>query len=287
MRVDRALLGPRGDETRLPFRIVRPVLVCALAGLLVVAGCGGGDDDDTAPHQTTPTVEELAGNAFTSTSSTGYQFVPGTRLELGFPDVGTLDADAGCNSFFGDYRIEGGTLVVGELGATLIGCPPELQQQDEWLSAFLDAGPAVTLDGNTLTLTGVGTTVVLQDRAAAAPDVPLEDTRWIVDTVSTADTVEELPQDTTAYVELVDGTVRGSTGCSDFTGPATVGADTIDFGALEITERACPDQDLAGPAVEAQVLAVLSGQVAYEINGERATLTHGSGRALGLRADTG
>jgi len=217
---------------------------------------------------------------YASTEVTGYELVANTRLEIGFPDPSKITARAGCNSFFGDYRIEDDVLVIGELGGTLIGCPPELQDQDDWMAGFLDSRPSIALDGDILILAGPDATAVLQDREVAEPDVGLEGTRWIVDSVITADAVSNVPQDVGAYLELSEGTVTGNGGCNTLNGTATVGEDTITFGPLATTRLTCPDQSL-----EHEVLAVLSGEVAYEVDGNRVTLSNASGRGLGLRAD--
>jgi heat shock protein HslJ len=259
---------------------VRPVTVWLLAGALaLVSGCGG-DDDGAASPERAPTADALAGTTFVSTEAEGYEFVDGTALTLGFPEAGKLTAASGCNSYFGDFRIESGVLTVGQLGGTLIGCPPELQRQDEWVSEFLSSGPRIALAGDTLTLTGSDATITLVDRKVVEPDVALEGTRWNVESLVTVDAVSSVPVGQAAFLEFADGQVTGDAGCNRLNGIATVGADTITFGPIATTRRACPDAH----ALEAHVLEVLTGEVAYEIDGDRARLTHASGKGLDLRA---
>jgi heat shock protein HslJ len=167
------------------------VWLFALA-LTVLSGCGGDDDDDRAARSA-PTAAALAGTTFVSTAVTGHELVEGTTLTLGFPEMGKLTAAAGCNSYFGDFDVTDGKLDVGQLGGTLIGCPPELQQQDEWMAAFLGSEPEIALDGDTLTLTGTDTTIILVDRAVAEPDVALEGVRWDVESLVTVDAVSSVP----------------------------------------------------------------------------------------------
>jgi heat shock protein HslJ len=144
------------------------VWLFALA-LTVLSGCGG-DDDDRAGGSV-PTAAALAGTTYVSTEVTGHDLVEGRALTLGFPEAGKLTAAAGCNSYFGDFGVTDGKLDVGQLGGTLIGCPPELQEQDEWMAAFLGSEPEVALDGDTLTRDRTDTTVTLVDRTVAQPDV--------------------------------------------------------------------------------------------------------------------
>jgi heat shock protein HslJ len=261
---------------------VRTVTVWLLAGALAfVSGCGGDEDDDdgAASPARAPTAEALAGTTFVSTEVDGDEFVEGTTLTLGFPEAGRITAEAGCNSYFGDFRVAAGALVVGQLGGTLIGCPAELQQQDEWVAAFLASEPKITLAGDTLTLTGADATITLVDREVVEPDVPLEGTRWEVESLVTLDAVSSVPVGQAAFLEFADGQVSGNAGCNQLHGAATIGEDTITFGPIATTRRACPD----ATALEAHVLEVLTGEVAYEIDGDQARLTHASGKGLECR----
>ena len=171
VRVDGGLLGRIAAARGYRLARMRTVTVWLFAlALTVLSGCGGDDDDDRAAGSA-PTAAALAGTTYVSTAVTGHELVEGTTLTLGFPEAGKLTAAAGCNSYFGDFDVTDGKLDVGQLGGTLIGCPPELQQQDEWMAAFLGSEPEIALDGDTLTLTGTDATIVFADRQDAEPDV--------------------------------------------------------------------------------------------------------------------
>jgi heat shock protein HslJ len=132
----------------LPF--TRAGAVVALA--LVVASCGddgsGDDDDDGA----VPQLADLSGRTFTSTSVEGWTVVDGTAVILTFDDEG-VSAIAGCNTMRGGAAITDGALAVADpMASTMMACSEELTAQDEWLQAFLTAGPTVALDAAELTL---------------------------------------------------------------------------------------------------------------------------------------
>lgn len=53
---------------------------------------------------------------------------------------------------FGTVDTSLGTLTVDSLGATRMGCPAELMEQDRWLSEFLSSKPKWSREDDTMTL---------------------------------------------------------------------------------------------------------------------------------------
>jgi heat shock protein HslJ len=139
---------------------VRGLVVLLAAG--VIGGCGGGMTDSTLRTQ-------LTGRSFVSESVDGLRLVAGTQVAVSFEDNG-VSAQAGCNSFFGAFEIDGNTLRVSMLGSTIIGCAAPLGAQDQWLSAFLLGGPTLELDDPKLVMTSGDVQVHLLDRKIAIPD---------------------------------------------------------------------------------------------------------------------
>lgn len=77
------------------------------------------------------------------------------------PDVDTaitFDADrvggtVGCNSFGGDYKVDGGQIVFGEIVSTMMACDdPRMQQEAAVFAVFVDTA-IFKMDGDTLTIT--------------------------------------------------------------------------------------------------------------------------------------
>lgn len=123
-----------------------------LAGGALLVACSGGSTD--AP--------DLAGKVFAATEVQGRELVEGSTLRLTF-DEGNLAAQAGCNTIFGAAAWDDGTLrFTGEPARTSMGCVDGLAEQDDWLAAFLTAGPSVELDGTTLTLDDGTATITLE-----------------------------------------------------------------------------------------------------------------------------
>ena len=174
----------------------------------------------------------------------------------------------------GAYAIEDGTLRLGSLFTTEMGCDPERHAQDAWLSGFLGSRPSVELADENLVLDGGGTVIRLLDREVARPDLPLVGTRWTVDALLDGETVSSIPAGLTATLEFTaDGQVHVNTGCNDGGGTFTVGEDTMRISDLVLTERAC--QPPAG-TLEAAVLAVLGGDIRYTLDDRSLTMSVGA-----------
>ena len=264
-----------------------PNAVALLAVLLVAvslaAACGGGQGPTADPGGATG--DELSGRTFLSTSVTGggqpRELVAGTRVSLWFAEDGRLVANAGCNTLSGPVRLDGGKLEFpGELSMTEMGCDAPRHAQDEWLSQLLGSGPSWRLDGDELIVASTDTELVLLDRSVAEPDKNIEGTKWLLDTIFTGETAASVPAGATAHLTFAGGRVTGSTGCNMLEGPATVSGSTITFGPLTMTRKACPD-DLA--EVERAMVAVLQGDVPFQIESDVLTLNPGAANGLGFR----
>jgi heat shock protein HslJ len=131
--------------------LVRPTAMIRILGaclILFLAACGTPGAAGAGPEPGHP----LAGRSFGSTTVTGHQLVKGTVVTLRFSRDGRLAARGGCNLLNGDFSLEGGALVVGEIMQTDMGCDPLRLAQDEWLGDFLRNRPTWRLSGRELVL---------------------------------------------------------------------------------------------------------------------------------------
>jgi heat shock protein HslJ len=102
-------------------------------------------------------------------------------------------------------------------------------------SAGASVGGAATLDGTTWNLTEIGGTAVA---AGATPTL----------------------------VFGTGGMVSGKAGCNTFSGTATIGEGTIEFGPLATTRMACVDE--ATTQLETDYLAALEGAATWSIEAD-------------------
>jgi len=235
--------------------IPRTALALLTVSAIALAACGSDDDASGSA----PTGDDLAGQAFESTDVEGYDLVDGTTIELGF-ETDTLGARAGCNSMSGGYSITDGALVVVAMASTMMACDDALTAQDQWLSEFLTSSPEIALDGDTLTLTGLETTVTL----ATVQPTPLEGTTWVVSGTVANEAVTVGLVDSEASMTITGDQAQVDTGCNTGSSTVEVTDTTITFGPLALTRMAC-DEELT--RLEASVVLVLDGEVTYEISG--------------------
>lgn len=71
-----------------------------------------------------------------------------------FEGEGRLTGHAGCNGFFGTYRLDGDALEIGPLAATRKACPEPAMSNETLLLGALEAARGFERDGTRLTLTG-------------------------------------------------------------------------------------------------------------------------------------
>ena len=195
----------------------------------------------------------MNGKTFLSTDVQGVVLVPGTRIRLTFKD-GNLSAQGGCNSMGGAYTIAGDRLTATQMFMTEMGCDEPRMQQDEWLARLL-GGATIGLVGDTLTLDDGTVRLTMVDREVASPDKPIEGTRWLLDGIVSGDAVSSVPAGVTASLRIVGGRAEVEAGCNTGGGTVAVSADTLTFGPLALTKKAC---EPAAMAVERAVTAVLS-----------------------------
>ena len=263
--------------------IPRTALTLLALSALALAACGSDDDspaaDDSLPAVgSAPTAADLTDRSFESTEVTGHELVADSTIELAFM-ADSVAARAGCNSMNGGYEIVDGTLEVGVMAATMMACDDALMDQDTWLSDFLTSSPEIALDGDTLTLTGADATVTL----SAVQPAELEDTTWNVTGIVANEAVSSLPMDAEASITITDGPAAIRTGCNNGSTSVEITDTTITFGPIAVTKMACPPELTE---LEASVLAVLDGEVTYEIAGDSLSLRNADGD-VGLELTAG
>jgi len=264
-----------------------PTLALLAVTTVVLAACSGGGaaaspsaPTGAASGGTPATTEALSGRTFLSTGIDGAELAEGSQVRLTF--VATrISASAGCNSMSGEYEVADGVLKVGMLAMTEMACEEPLMAQDTWLAGFLD-GATATLDDTTLTLAKDGTTLTLQDESILNPDQPLVGTRWVVTSTVANQGVSSVPESAQASLVFDATSVAVETGCNSGSGGYEATDDVITFGPIATTMKMCVDEGIA--ALEQSVLAVLQGEVEYEIDGNTLTLDK-DGTGLVLTAE--
>jgi heat shock protein HslJ len=191
----------------------------------------------------------------------------------------------GCNSISGDVDVTGSTLGFGSgLATTEMAClDDQVTTTADHVDNMLSGDVTWKISGDELTLTkdGAGSLVY---RATAAPTrstdpSDLTGVTWYLTTIENGSGPDGVAHTPTGRQTLrVDNDITGEAGCNGFTGKATVGDGSLDVGSLGVTEVACADS--------AEVQAVLTGKVSWEIVGDQLTITKdGVGALVYSRSD--
>lgn len=260
---------------------MRLLTTAGLAVLTCVTLAACSNSTTAAPP---PPQAALLGRAFVSTSVEGTPIPGGGPLTVEFVAPDRIVGSAGCNRATGSADFANSTVTTGPMAMTMMACPGERGASDQWLTAFLAAGPSWNLDGDTLRLSTAAATVTLLDKKVAQPDRPLVGTTWVVDTTISPQAIvtSRAIEESTPTVQFgADGTVTGSTGCNTFSGTAQIAGDTVTFGPLATTMRMC-EPDVA--EVETAVLTALSGTTTVTVDSDRMRMVNADGHGLGLHA---
>jgi heat shock protein HslJ len=78
-----------------------------------------------------------------------------------FAADGSISGGTGCNTYRGQYELDGPSISIGPLRTTRMACPPELVEQEAGILASLTAAAAFTLAPGTATLLNADGQLVL------------------------------------------------------------------------------------------------------------------------------
>ena len=108
---------------------------------MLLAGCASSP---AAP----PPLADLAGTSWRVVMVNGRQTPADGDYSMRFDSSGGVGARFGCNAMGGRYRMVGGTLTVGDLATTLMGCPEPAASFESQGSAVLSQPMQVSFTSN-------------------------------------------------------------------------------------------------------------------------------------------
>ena len=226
----------------------------------------------------------LAGRTFLSVGITENgapkALADGTRIRLDFKD-GAISANAGCNQIGGEFRLQNGLLVLGDLSQTEMGCDPDRMAQDTWLVGVLGSKPRLTLTGDQLSIDAGSVVIHLADRRVVEPDLAITGPTWTVDSTFAGESVSSVPDGAVATLVFhADGTLVVDTSCNSGGARWQAVGTGIEVRDLGLTKKACIG---ATGALESAVVGTLrAGTIAADIEADRLILRAGAG-GIGLR----
>lgn len=185
-----------------------------------------------------------------------------------------ITGSAGCNSFTGGYTIDGSTLDIGPVAATLMACLPAVAEVEQGYLAQLEAATAYAVADEVLSMSNPAGDVILT--FSAATPVPLAGTTWLATGINNGHGgVASLVQGTSVSAVFDDEeSLAGDAGCNRYGGPYVVRGDHLTIGDLATTRRACEPEVTEQ---ESQYLAALGATRTFTITRDRLELRDRSG----------
>lgn len=257
----------------------------ALAALLVlvVAGCSSSDSTGTS----VPAPDALTARGWLLAASTDLG-VPSRRVAVTADlDTGHISGNGGCNSYRGRYTVQGTKMTIGsDIASTKAQCEPGSSAVEAAYLKRLRQVKSYAIEGDTLTLFGVGDQALLVYTASAGPDAITG--QWTAISYYTGTAVQAVIPGSPPTARFDRGQVTGDSGCNNFSGPYEVTDTSILIGPFSPTLTACVDP--ARQTQEQQYLAALEHAATYRVAGNRLELQRRDGgiaAVFGKRAATG
>ncbi|HLF26931.1 MAG TPA: META domain-containing protein [Anaerolineae bacterium] len=133
--------------------------------------------------------------------------------------------------------------------------------------------------------TGAATTPTLMPtQPPSNPQPPgdtnsLANTHWMLESFGALGAETPVVEGSSVTLEFgADGQAGGSGGCNSYGGPYQVQGDTLTFGEITSTLRACEDESIMQQ--EAEYFEALRSASTFELTGGNLTIFYGDGQAL-------
>ncbi len=195
--------------------------------------------------------------------------LPGTEITIEFRD-GQLGGNAGCNSTFGAYELDGYDLTVGGVGMTEMYCgAPEgvMEQESAYLAALQSVATVQITDDQLQIANADGETVLAY---IIVEPTPLSGTYWQLTGYNNGkggfSSVLAGTEITAIFSD--DGKLTGLAGCNNYTSSYSTEGTHISIGPTAATMMMCSDPE-GIMEQESQYLAALETAGAYDIKGSQ------------------
>ena len=266
---------------------IGPVL--ALTAVLVVSACSSTGSQSgspaASPAASTAAASASAGSGLEGTLWRLTEYLGPDGSAVSVPEAisasatfanGIATGNAGCNDYTGPYTVVGDNLTFGPLAVTKKACGPAETVVETVFLAALGKVATYAVTGRSLELRTAEGKVGL--KFAATEPAGLSKTRWVATGVNNGkDAVSSVVTGTSLTAIFAEaGTVAGSGGCNDYSGPYTRDAATIKIGPLAATRKLC-NAPAGVDEQEAQFLTAMQAATKWTIAGSKLELRDDGG----------
>lgn len=243
-------------------------VIIALAGMVTLTACSFGSDD----------ADDLPDSQWVLESLGGANALDDVLVTMELAEDGNLFGSGGCNRYTGTWESGSDNALTLRLGGmTLIGCPDDINNQEQAFLEALAATDTFRLEDNTLTLRDASgdTVATLTELEPAA----LVDTAWQLTYVNNGEGalvgIVEGTSITATFQE--DGALNGSAGCNTYMTSYEVDGDAISIEPAASTRMACEEEVMDQ---EFAYLTALEQAASHELGVDTLTIRAADGAAL-------
>lgn len=235
------------------------LIVISLFVLVMVPLAHGQMSEDT----------DLVGTQWELESIDGESVLEGTSVTLSFGEDGRASGSGGCNSYGGSYSINDTSISFGQMISTMMACEEGIMAQEMAYFQALETASGISVEGDTLIINYGAEQELRFSR------LTLVGTTWELTSLAGSDVVEG----TTVTLTLgEENAVTGDTGCNVYRGSYMLDGQSIAFGPLLTTRRACLSDEAA--AQEQAFLAALENASDYVQQADQLTINTTEGEQL-------
>jgi heat shock protein HslJ len=195
-------------------------------------------------------------------------------------EPGRMGGNAGCNSYFAGYTVDGANLTISEAGSTMMACEPaEVMQQEAEFLAALGSAATFTIDGDQLQIANAEGATALTFRGTEPAG--LTGTNWTAVSVNNGlEAVTSVAADTVVTALFAeDGQLNGSAGCNTYMTSYTVDGNNITIQPPATTRKLCPEPE-GIMEQEAAFVTMLPQAATYSISGNTLELRTADGALI-------
>ncbi len=256
-------------------RRFRQAATLALMVGLTSVGCASGGVPAASPGDTaTPTAPTLPGTRWMADEVAGKPVISGSVPTASFGADGALTGTGGCNRFTTRYTTTGTSIHVDEvIATTMMACGQEVMAQETAFLGSLTAARTFAIAQDRLTLSDEAGAVVARLTVQAQSPAG---TWTILGYHDGASSVVSPVTGSAPAMTFADGTVSGSAGCNQFTGPYHVDGESLSIGPASLTRMACAEPE-GVMAQESALLRALESAATFTLDGDRLTIRRADG----------
>jgi heat shock protein HslJ len=155
---------------------------------------------------------------------------------------GAAGGSGGCNSWFGDYALDGDALTFSRIGSTMMFCEGPQSDVEQAYFANLGSVASYSIAGSQLTLLSADSAPLLVlDEAPEATIVG----SWVATSIAMGDAIVSSAQTSAVTADFgADGQLSGSDGCNTYHATYEVEGQSIAIGPLATTKKGCLSDEL-------------------------------------------